>query len=61
MPKFTVVDGSAAPKQSHDNPEQPAQDAADALNVLKDYLNISDPAVQTAVADLIAALARLPM
>lgn len=61
MPKFTVVDGSAAPKQSQDNPEQPAHELADALSVLKDYLNISDPAVQTAVADLIAALARLPM
>lgn len=59
MPKFTVIEGSAPPDPNPDQPTADGPEAADALSVLKDYLNISDPAVQQAVAELIAALARL--
>lgn len=59
MPKFTLVDGRTGNSSSPADDSTQEKDPSEVLTLLKDYLNISDPAVQQAVADLVAALARV--
>jgi hypothetical protein len=61
MRKLTLVASTEEPQAGPPQPPPDQTEAADALNLLKDYLNIADPALQQAVADLVAILARLPI
>ena len=61
MPKFTIINGTVHPLLPGEQAERDPAHAAEALSVLKDFLTIGDPAVQQAIADLIAALARIPV
>jgi hypothetical protein len=59
LPKFTIVDNRASQLPAAlDKPDEQA-DPVEVLTLLKDYLNIGDPSVQQAVADLVAALSRV--
>lgn len=62
MPKFTIIQGSAhVPTAPPADIAIESHVAAEVLSMVRDFLNINDPAVQQAVLDIVAALARLQL